>query len=68
MEADAFINDPKLGPRLIEITQAVLDNEKSPYEIFGDDVIKFRACMILFAASCDEPIFKQACEKFNWVI
>jgi len=68
LEANVYINDPILGPRLIEITQAVLDNEKTPYEIFGQDVVKFRACMILFASSCDEPIFKQACQKYNWII
>ena len=67
-EAYAYINDQILGPRLVEITQAVLDNEKSPYEIFGNDVIKFRACMVLFASVCDLPIFKQACEKYNWLL
>lgn len=68
MEANAYINDPILGSRLIEITQAVLDNEKTPYEIFGQDLVKFRACMILFASSCDLPIFRQVCEKYNWII
>lgn len=68
MEANAYINNPILGPRLIEITQAVLDNEKTPYEIFGQDLVKFRACMILFVSSCDLPIFRQACEKYNWII
>ena len=67
-EAKEYINHPLLGKRLKEITQVVLDIDKPIQEIFGDDTIKFRACMILFASSCDEPIFKQACQKYNWII
>lgn len=73
LEARAFISHKVLRDRLIEITQAVLDNEKSPYEIFGNDTIKFRSCMILFATACkcnyiDIPIFKQVCSKYCWIM
>lgn len=65
-EAIAYINHPLLQARLIEATEAVLNNEKTPYEIFGNDVIKFRSCMLLFASVSDEPIFKKVINKYNW--
>lgn len=72
-EAWAYISHKVLRDRLIEITQAVIDSGKSPYEIFGNDTIKFRSCMILFATVCeynyiDIPIFKQACSKYCWIM
>lgn len=46
-QARLFLEHPYLGKHLIEITQAVFDSDKTPYEIFGADVIKFRSCMKL---------------------
>ena len=73
LEARAYLGHKVLRDRLVEITQAVLDNIKSPYEFFGNDTIKFRSCMILFATACecnyiDIPIFKQACSKYCWIM
>jgi uncharacterized protein (DUF1810 family) len=65
-EAKAYIQHPILRERLIEATQAVLDNEKNAYEIFGSDTIKFRSCMLLFASVSDIPVFKQILKKYNW--
>ena len=39
-EAIAYMEHPILSKRLIEATEAVLNNPKSAYEIFGYDVIK----------------------------
>ena len=47
-------------------TQAVYNNEKSVYEIFGNDVIKVRSCMLLFASVSDIPIFQKMLEKHCW--
>ena len=58
-EANEYIANPILRDRLIEASQAVLNNKYSVYEIFGNDTIKFRACMLLFASISDEPIFKK---------
>ena len=41
-------------------------NEKSVYEIFGNDVIKVRSCMLLFASVSDIPIFQKMLEKHCW--
>ena len=65
-EANEYISNPILRKRLIEATQAVLNNKYSVYEIFGNDIIKFRACMLLFASVSDEPIFKKIINKYRW--
>ena len=65
-EAYAYIAHPVLRARLVEITEAVLNNEHSAYSIFGVDIIKFRACMLLFASVSDIPVFKQIVCKYCW--
>ena len=65
-EAEEYINHPILRERLIEATEAVYNNEKSVYEIFGNDAIKVRSCMLLFASICDIPIFKKMVSRYGW--
>lgn len=66
-QAKLFIKHPVLSKHLIEITQAVLDNDRTPYEIFGSDVIKFRSCMLLFASLEEAPsVFKKVIYKNHW--
>ena len=65
-EAKAYMENPILSQRLIEATQAVLDSEHSVYDIFGQDVIKFRACMLLFSTISDNRVFKQIINKYRW--
>ena len=65
-EAYEYIADPILHERLVEATTEVLNNKYSVYEIFGNDTIKFRACMLLFASVSDEPIFKQVIKQYHW--
>lgn len=67
-QARAFLEHPYIGKHLIEITQAVFDSDKTPYEIFGADVIKFRSCMKLFASlENTNKIFKQIINKNHWL-
>ena len=67
-QARLFLEHPYLGKHLIEITQAVFDIDKTPYEIFGADVIKFRSCMKLFASlENTNKIFKQIINKNHWL-
>lgn len=67
-QARLFLEHPYLGKHLIEITQAVFDSDKTPYEIFGADVIKFRSCMKLFASlENTNKIFKQIINKTHWL-
>lgn len=65
-EAYAYIEHPILRERLIEATQAILDSDKTVYEIFGQDTIKVRSCMFLFASVSDGPIFKRVINKYHW--
>ena len=65
-EAEAYIAHPILKERLVEICEAVLDNEKSVYEIFGNDAIKVRSCVLLFETVSDIPVFKKLKSKYRW--
>lgn len=65
-EAKEYLNHPILRAHLIEITQAVLDTNKAAYEIFGDDAVKVKSCMKLFASVSDIPQFKQLIKNNNW--
>jgi len=66
-EAEAYINHPLLGQRLIEICTALLDlKSNDAYEIFGTpDDKKLRSSMTLFASLPDAyPVFKSVLDKF----
>lgn len=65
-EAMDYMDKPILRDRLIEVTKAVYNNDKSVYEIFGNDAIKVCSCMKLFASVSDHPIFKKMLDKYNW--
>ena len=65
-EAKAYIEHPILRERLEEISEAVLNNEKSVYDIFGQDAIKVRSCILLFESVSDIPVFKQIKSKYRW--
>ena len=64
-EARAYWAHPVLGPRLKECTRLVLAATKPVGDIFGyPDDLKFRSSMTLFARATNEPVFRQAIEKF----
>ena len=65
-EAELYINHPVLRERLIEATRAILESDKTVYEIFGNDTMKVRACMLLFSSVSDIPEFKQLKNKYCW--
>jgi uncharacterized protein (DUF1810 family) len=66
-EAEAYLNHPVLGPRLIECTCLVNLVEGRPIEnIFGyPDNLKFRSSMTLFQiAAPDNQVFRDALQKY----
>ena len=65
-EAGRYWHHPVLGPRLREITTAVLTlPETDPERIFGwPDVMKLRSCMTLFWEASHDPLFAQVIEKY----
>ena len=66
-EARAYMKDPVLSARLIEISRALLGLDSSdPGSVMGyPDDLKLRSSMTLFrAAAPEEPVFSQVLEKF----
>ena len=66
LEAYQYINHPILRARLIEISQAIIDNEKTVYEIFGNDTMKVRACILLFTSVADIPELNKLKAMYKW--
>lgn len=66
-ESQDYLNHPILGPRLQEITKAVLDSGQSVLSLFGSiDALKFSSCMTLFAAITDEnSVFAKALSRIT---
>jgi uncharacterized protein (DUF1810 family) len=66
-EAQAYLEHPVLGGRLIELTKLVNQvNGRSIHDIFGSpDDLKFHSSMSLFAqARPNEPVFHEALDKY----
>lgn len=66
-EAEAYLQHPVLGKRLIEISNALLELEDNhATRIFGSpDDLKLKSSMTLFAALPDtDPVFGQVLAKF----
>ena len=66
-EARAYLAEPTLRARLIEISEALLAHpENDPLKVMGyPDDLKLRSSMTLFAAADpDCPVFRQVLEKY----
>ena len=66
-EAKAYMKDPVLSARLIEISEALLTLRSSnPGAVMGyPDDLKLRSCMTLFHAAAPEvPVFPKVLEKY----
>jgi uncharacterized protein (DUF1810 family) len=66
-EAEAYLNHPVLGPRLVECAEAALAVEgRSALEVFGSpDDLKLRSCATLFAAvSPPGSVFERLLDKY----
>jgi uncharacterized protein (DUF1810 family) len=66
-EATAYAENPVLGPRLRECTEAVIAVEgRTAHQIFGSpDDLKFRSCMTLFSLCApDRELFRAALDKY----
>lgn len=66
-EAKAYLDHDVLGPRLVEATQAVLDNKQPLRKIFhSPDDLKFKSSMTLFAAASNgASVFRTAASAFG---
>ncbi|WP_460680755.1 DUF1810 domain-containing protein [Mucilaginibacter koreensis] len=66
-EAEAYLNHPVLGSRLVEICQALLKQPaRGAQQVFGSpDDMKLRSSMTLFAAAPGaNPVFQQVLNEF----
>ena len=66
-EARDYMDDPVLGPRLAEISSALLelDTDNASEGFWFPDDLKLRSCMTLFAAVAPEyPVFQAVLDKF----
>ena len=66
-EAQAYLRHPVLGPRLLEISEALLAlNTDSAMAVFGwPDDMKLRSCMTLFSAVSEEgSVFQQVLDAY----
>jgi uncharacterized protein (DUF1810 family) len=65
-EAEAYLANSVLGPRLVECTNLVLAVEgRTIHAILGaPDDAKFRSSMTLFGAVSGEPIFDEALARY----
>ncbi len=65
-EARSYLQHPILGPRLIEITTALLDlGQHDPHAIFGSpDDLKLRSCMTLFHHAGTEAVFQEVLAQY----
>lgn len=66
-EAEAYLQHPVLGPRLVECAEAVLAVEgKTALDVFGSpDDLKLRSCATLFAhVSPKGSVFERLLDKY----
>ena len=65
-EAEAFAADPELMNYLVGASQAVLDSDRTPEEIFGyPDELKIQACMTIFReVSPGAEVFDGVLQKY----
>src|SRR5262245_6822614 len=66
-EAEAYLKHPVLGPRLVEICEAVLGVDgRSAHDIFGSpDDMKLRSCATLFAVVSQRgSVFERVLQKY----
>ena len=66
-EARAYLADPVLGPRLLEVARALLEvRGRDAGAILGSvDAMKVRSCMTLFhRADPDEPTFRAVLDRY----
>lgn len=66
-EARAYLADQELGPRLLEISETLMELEhKDAAKIFGfPDVLKLHSCMTLFAAVSEKnSVFQRVLDAY----
>lgn len=64
-EAKEYWSHPVLSARLVEISQALLEQSGTAWEIMGNpDDLKLRSSMTLFYQVSGHPVFRQVIDRF----
>lgn len=66
-EAKAYIEHPILREHYISCCQAILDSGKSAYEIFGGDVVKVRASLLLMNSVWKDNVIRKVLMEHHWL-
>ena len=57
-EAYAYMNDEELRNRYLRCCQAIIDSNKTIYEIFGNNAMRIRSSLLLMNSVCDNKLIK----------
>lgn len=57
-EAYAYMNDEELRNRYLRCCQAIIDSNKTIYEIFGNNAMRIRFSLLLMNSVCDNKLIK----------
>lgn len=64
-EVNDYVNNKILYDRLVEIIEALLENDKSIENIVGSiDTLRIKSCMTLFYLKTNNELFKKVLDKF----
>lgn len=66
-EAYAYMNDEELRNRYLRCCQAIIDSNKTIYEIFGNNAMKIRSSLLLMNSVCDNKLIKTLLIKHRWL-
>lgn len=65
-EAYAYMNDEELRNRYLRCCQAIIDSNKTIYEIFGNNAMRIRSSLLLMNSVCDNKLIKTLLIKHRW--
>lgn len=66
-EAYAYMNDEELRNRYLRCCQAIIDSNKTIYEIFGNNAMRIRSSLLLMNSVCNNKIIKTLLIKHCWL-
>lgn len=66
-EAYAYMNDEELRHRYLRCCQAIIDSNKTIYEIFGNNAMRIRSSLLLMNSVCDNKLIKTLLIKHRWL-
>ena len=66
-EAYAYMNDEELRNRYLRCCQAIIDSNKTIYEIFRNNAMRIRSSLLLMNSVCDNKLIKTLLIKHRWL-